>query len=71
MVSVPSGHTSPERYSPARRDTGELISALESGDIPWLSLGWLASSGALPPNFAPSGRSDIEEAFHELFAATG
>ncbi len=71
MATVPSGHTSPEPYSPARHDIGELISALERGAIPWLSRGWLASSGALPPNFAPSGRRDVEAAFHELFAATG
>jgi antirestriction protein ArdC len=71
MASVPSDHTSPERYSPAHDIRGELISALERGDTPWLSPSWLASAGALPPNFAPSGRCDVEQAFHELFAATG
>jgi antirestriction protein ArdC len=48
-----------------------LIAALARGDAPWLCPAWLASTGALPPGFAPSGRPDAEEAFHELFAATG
>jgi len=59
-------HRSISRYGPA-----ELIAGLAHGTAPWLRLEWLASVGALPHNFAPSGRPDVEEAFYELFAATG
>jgi antirestriction protein ArdC len=71
MATLPSGDIRPEGFSPVRRDAGDLVSALERGIIPWLRQDWLESAGALPPNFAPSGRCDVEEGFHELFAATG
>jgi hypothetical protein len=71
MATLPSGDTRPEGFSLVRRDAGELVSALERGIIPWLRQDWLESAGALPPNFAPSGPCDVEEGFHELFAATG
>lgn len=57
---------------PAPTDHGtKLIAALARGVVPWLRREWLASVDALAPNFAPTGRPNVEEAFYELFAATG
>ncbi len=71
MATAPSVLTDLE-YQPAPRyGVAELVAALARGDAPWLRPDWLTSVGALPDNLAPSGRGDVEEAFHELFAATG
>lgn len=70
MATALSFLTDPKRQPAPSYGTAELIGSLAHGDAPWLRLEWLASVGALPDNFAPSGRSDVEEGFHELFAAT-
>ncbi|MEG3145008.1 zincin-like metallopeptidase domain-containing protein [Sphingomonas sp. RT2P30] len=71
MTTALSVLTDPRHQSALRHGPAELIAALAHGKAPWLCRDWLASVGALPDNFAPSGRPDIEEGFHELFAATG
>ncbi|MDB5577724.1 MAG: hypothetical protein JWR80_2900 [Bradyrhizobium sp.] len=70
MATALSLHTGPHQQAARRYGAAELIAALAQGDAPWVRREWLASVGALPDNFAPSGRSDVEEAFRELFAAT-
>jgi antirestriction protein ArdC len=70
MATALSFVTDPKHQPAPRTGVAELIASLAHGDVPWLRPEWLATVGALPDNFAPSGRSDIEEGFHELFAAT-
>lgn len=70
MATALSFLTDPRHQPALRHGPAELIAALAHGKAPWLSRDWLASVGALPVNFAPSGRPDVEEGFHELFAAT-
>jgi hypothetical protein len=71
MATALSILTDPKHQTPPRHGVADLIAAPAHRDAPWLSRDWLASVGALPSNFAPSGRCDVEEVFHELFAATG
>lgn len=70
MATALSVLTEPNDRPVLRRGAAELIASLAHGVAPWLCQDWLASVGALPEDFSPSGRSDVEEAFHELFAAT-
>ncbi|MFA5965194.1 MAG: zincin-like metallopeptidase domain-containing protein [Sphingomonas sp.] len=71
MATALSFLTDPQ-YQPAPPHTpAQLIAALAHGKPPWLHTDWLASVGAFPDNFAPSGRPDVEAGFHDLFAATG
>jgi antirestriction protein ArdC len=71
VATVLSVLTDPKYQPIPRHGVAELIAALAHGNAPWHARDWLASIGALPPNFAPTGRPDAEEAFYELFAATG
>lgn len=71
MATALSFLTDPKHKPGPRTGVMELIASLAHGDASWLLLDWLASVGALPDNFAPTGRPDVEEAFYELFAATG
>ena len=70
MATALSLLTNPNHQHP-RNGVAELITRLARRDAPWCSRDWLEAVGALPPGFAPADRGDFEEAFNELFAATG
>ncbi|MDH7973922.1 zincin-like metallopeptidase domain-containing protein [Sphingomonas sp. AR_OL41] len=71
MATTLSFLTDPAYRPVLRHGPATLVASLALGTAPWLERDWLASVGALPDNFAVSGRPGGGEPFHELFAATG